>query len=428
MRPLRPHSATLKKLLLVGCFVLLMACGADGPNDGRVEGSSSSVDTSSSSSSILASSSSSRHSVQSSSSAQSSASSSIDSGYQPGEFILGMDISYWSEQLDRGASYVDTDGQTKDLLELFKNHGINYIRLRTFVDPWAQYGYASNSRCNGKSQPYNNKDDIIRMAQRIKQAGMGLLLNFHYSDTWADPSKQVIPEAWRGARSIDELAGSVAAYTTDVLEALRAVDVVPDMVQVGNETTPGMLRDIPTADTDCYGNNSVRSTGPNGAASNNNWANLGILLKAGVQAVRHHDANVQVMLHLENTENPEGVIWWVRNALNQGVEFDVLGLSAYEAFQGPASEWRPTLQRLAREFPSLAFAIVEYNTQTRLLNDIMRELPDGRGLGTFFWEPTESGFWGDAIFSRRGTVYTARPQDFATYDQIVEDFGLRKLP
>lgn len=365
-------------------------------------------------------------------SSETASSSAAVMGYQKGEYILGMDISYWSEQLDQGATYIDTDGQSKDLLQLLKNHGINFIRLRTFVDPTSPFGYTStaggsNAGCAGKSQAYNGKEDIIRTAKRVKAAGMGFLLDFHYSDTWADPGKQVIPDAWRNSRTIEELAQQVRLYTRDTLEALRAEDVLPDMVQIGNESTPGLLVHTTTNNTDCWGNNSTPSNGPNGAANDNNWNNLGQLLKAGIQAVNAVSPDIKTLLHIENFHHPDGVEWWVDSALAQGVNFDVLGLSAYEEFQGPASAWRTTMQRLSSRYPELSFSFVEYNPRGRLLNDILQEIPEERGLGTFFWEPTESGFWGNALFTQQGNAYRANPEDFAVYDQMVRDYGLRKI-
>ena len=339
-----------------------------------------------------------------------------------GSFILGADISSADEAIEDGAVYVDTDGVEKPLLELLDSHGFNYIRLRTFVDPAAEYGYASGNGCPAKREPYADKEHTVAFARQIKQANMGFLLDFHYSDTWADPGKQVIPEAWRELETIDALAEQVRSYTVDVVAALVDAGARPDMVQVGNEITPGMLIHVPTPATDCYGNGSMVRAGVNGSQSN--WDNLAALLRAGVEGVRSVDPTIQIMLHLENTESVEGVSGWVRNALQRGVEFDVLGLSAYEAFQGPSSAWRATLGQLAEAFPELSFAIAEYNPARRLLNDIMRELPDGRGLGTFFWEPTQSGSWGAAMFTREGNRFTANPADFAEYDQMTSDFGL----
>jgi arabinogalactan endo-1,4-beta-galactosidase len=339
-----------------------------------------------------------------------------------GSFIMGADISSADEAVDGGAVYVDTDGVEKSLLELLANHGFNYIRLRTFVDPAAEFGYASANGCRAKAEAYADKDHTVAFAQQIKAAGMGFLLDFHYSDTWADPGKQVIPEAWRGIQSIDGLAEQVRSYSADVVSALVEAGARPDMVQVGNEITPGMLIHVPTANTDCYGSNSTVRNGVTG--SQNNWDNLATLLRAGIDGVHGVDPTIQIMLHIENTESVNGVSGWVRNAQQRGVVFDVLGLSAYEAFQGPASAWPATLGQLATTFPDLSFAIAEYNPQRRLLNDIMRGLPDGRGVGTFFWEPTQSGEWGASMFTRQGNRTSANAADFAEYDQMKADFGL----
>lgn len=339
-----------------------------------------------------------------------------------GSYILGADISSADESIDFGSVFVDTDGSEKSLLELLRNHGFNYIRLRTFVNPLAEYGYASASSCPGKAEAYADAAHTLAFARQVKAAGMGLLLDFHYSDTWADPGKQVIPEAWRGLDSIEALAERVRSYTADVVGDLVAGGARPDMVQVGNEITPGLLIAVPSADTDCYGNGSVPSPGPSGSQAN--WDDLAALLRAGIGAVRGVDPSISVMLHIENTESASGVESWVGNALSRGVEFDVLGLSAYEAFQGPSSAWRATLLELAQTFPDLSFAIAEYNPQRRLLNDIMRELPDRRGLGTFFWEPTQSGSWGNALFSWQGNRASANAADFAEYDQMKADYGL----
>jgi arabinogalactan endo-1,4-beta-galactosidase len=336
-----------------------------------------------------------------------------------------MDISYWSEQLANNARYVDVDGVSKDLLVLLKNHGINFIRLRTFVDPKAAYGYASTGNgCTGKTQAFGGKDDIVRTAQRIKAAGMGFLLDFHYSDTWADPGKQIIPEAWRSARTIDQLAVEVQRYTTGVLESLRAVNALPNMVQVGNEITPGMLIHTPATNTDCWGNNSAVNSGLNGQANNANWVNLARLLRAGIQAVKQVDANILTVLHIENTDSPSDVEWWVDSALQQKLEFDVLGFSAYAAFQGPAANWPSNFQRFATRYPKLSFVVAEYNPEAKLLNKSMRDLPSKRGLGTFLWEPTETGSWGQALFTRSGNTYTAIPARFQEYDALRREYGL----
>jgi arabinogalactan endo-1,4-beta-galactosidase len=338
-----------------------------------------------------------------------------------GGFILGADISSADEASRGGSVFIDTDGVEKPLMQLLQNHGFNYIRLRTFVDPQAAYGYASGDGCTPKAEPFADKAHTIAFAQQIKAAGLGFLLDLHYSDTWADPAKQVIPEAWRELGSVETLAEQVRAYTVEVVSELVSAGARPDMVQVGNEITPGMLIHVPTANSDCYGNNSVQNPGVNG--SQNDWDNLAALLRAGIEGVRSVDPTIQIMLHIENTESAAGVTDWVQNARERGVELDVLGLSAYEAFQGPSNAWRATFAQLAQNLPELSFAVAEYNPQRRLLNDIMHELPDGRGLGTFFWEPTQSGSWGEAMFTWQGNRASANPADFAEYDQMRLDFA-----
>ncbi|HEU5076270.1 MAG TPA: glycosyl hydrolase 53 family protein [Polyangiaceae bacterium] len=332
---------------------------------------------------------------------------------------MGADISSVQEA---NASFVDTDGVTKSIFDLLKNHGFNYIRIKTFVDPSAPYGYASSANgCAGLSESYGDKAHVVEFGQQVKAAGMGFLLDFHYSDVWADPGNQIIPEAWRGASSIGELADYVREYTADVLSTAVAAGARPDMVQIGNEITPGMLMHVPGESTDCWGNNPAAA--PIGG-STSNWDDLATLLDAGIAGVREVDPTIRIMLHVENTDDLDGVEWWVGNALDRGVEFDVLGLSCYTEFQGEPSVWENTFTALASEYPDLQFGIAEYNPSRTEANMIMKNLPDGRGLGTFFWEPTRSGEWGSAMFSWDGLTATANPTDFAEYDAMLPALGL----
>lgn len=336
-------------------------------------------------------------------------------------FILGADVSSVQEGTN---SFRDTDGVTKTIFDVLKNHGFNYVRLKTFVDPSAPYGYASNANgCAGLAEPFGDSAHVIEFGKQAKDAGMGFFLNFHYSDVWADPGNQIIPAAWRDATTVTELASRVKAYTKDVLTRAVAAGARPDMVQVGNEITPGMLAHVPGPTTDCWGNN------PNPApaaisGSISNWNNLATLLKAGIEAVREVDPRIQVMLHVENTRDLAGVRRWVDNALMRDVEFDVLGLSCYVNYQGVPSVWENTFAGLATSYPELKFAIAEYNPERTQANRIMKALPDGRGLGTFFWEPTRDGEWGGSMFGWQGGVATANSADFAEFDALLPELGL----
>ena len=193
------------------------------------------------------------------------------------------------------------------------------------------------------------------------------------------------------------------------------------MVQIGNETTPGMLVHVPNSNTDCWGNN-VSTASVNGSTSN--WTNLGTLLKAGVEGVKAVDTSIKIMIHIENTASASGVTNWVRNAINQGVAIDVVGLSCYVAWQGQPSVWQNTFNTLASSFPNLSFVIAEYNPERTQANQIMYNMANGRGLGTFFWEPTQSGEWGSSLFTWSGSTARANAADFQEFDTIRQMVGL----
>lgn len=340
-----------------------------------------------------------------------------------GPFILGADVSSVQEAMDGGATYVDTDGQQKSIFNLLKAHGFNAIRLRSFVDPGATYGYSS---C-GSGGVYADTAHNVSFGRQAKEAGMRFLLDLHYSDTWADPDKQVIPEDWRGASTIEQLADYAYQYTEGVVTAMIDGGARPDWVQVGNEITHGMMIHTPTAQTDCYGNNSeVNPNGVHGLASSENWPNLGILLKAGVDAVKAVDPTIAIVLHIENKEaDPaQDLVDWVDAAVASGVSFDILGISCYSRWHGPPSVWKSNFETVLAAYPELHFVVAEYNPNRTEVNQIMLDLPNGRGLGTFFWEPTLSGEWGQSMFDQQGNTYSARSSDFAEYDAMLGSLGL----
>jgi arabinogalactan endo-1,4-beta-galactosidase len=339
------------------------------------------------------------------------------------KFILGADLSSVDEAIDHGSRFADTDGTVKPIFDIVKNHGFNFIRLRTFVNPGEKYGYAygTGGTCV-KTETYCDTNHTVQFAKQVKAAGLGLLLDLHYSDTWADPGNQIIPFAWRGAKSITELASYVRNYTIEVVSALTAAGARPDIVQIGNETTPGMLMHVPSSTTDCWGNNV--DPAPIGG-STSNWANLGTLLKTGIDGVKSVDKTIKTMVHLENTKSTSGVVSWVDNAKKQGVSMDIVGLSCYVAFQGAPSVWQNTFSTLASTFSDLSFVIAEYNPERTKAAEVMQSLPNGRGLGTFIWEPTQSGEWGDAVFTWSGNTARAITSDFAEFETIAKNAGIK---
>ena len=317
--------------------------------------------------------------------------------------MLGADITWVQADEASGATY--SDGTPRDILQILKAHGFNSIRLRTFVDPKAADGYDVQ---NGSA----DLTHTIAFGQRIKAAGLGFLLDFHYSDNWADPGKQCVPAAWRGVRDITQMANALHDYTASAVSALVAAGARPDMVQIGNESTPGM--DIHVCDA------AGHPTGVNpvgGAIAN--WTNLGALLSAGSNAVKEIDPTILVMLHLDRGNVFETSRDFIVDAQRQGVVFDVFGESCYTAYQGPPADWASNFSRLAAAFPDLKFVIAEYGPEQRAANDLLFALPNGQGLGSFVWEPTHAGPWnaGHTLFDVVKGVNTAT-SDLALYDQM----------
>ncbi|MBK8951128.1 MAG: glycosyl hydrolase 53 family protein [Chitinophagaceae bacterium] len=146
--------------------------------------------------------------------------------------MLGADISFLPELETRGMKFSD-NGVEKDAIQILKDHGLNYVRLRIFNDPARDSGYSP-----GKG--FCDLSNTLKMAKRVKAAGMKLLLDFHYSDYWADPGKQYKPAAWKNL-SFDDLKKAVYNFTKDVMLQLKAQGTTPDMVQVGNEINHGII-------------------------------------------------------------------------------------------------------------------------------------------------------------------------------------------
>ena len=340
-------------------------------------------------------------------------------------YLIGADITFVEADEAAGATY--SDGTQKDILALFKDHGFNAIRLRTFVDPRAADGYDQQ---NGTADLAHT----IAFARRVKTAGLGFLLNFHYSDNWADPGKQCIPVAWQGM-TLGQMVSALHDYTKDAVAELVAAGARPDMVQLGNEITPGMLLHI------CDSSGTPQSTSAvNGSSSN--WSNLGQFLRAGVAAVAEVDASIQIVLHLDRggdkpTDTPgnalQSSIDWVSSAEAQSVRCDILGESAYQLYQGdPNSEtntkstWSSTFSGLASRFPGLKLLAVEYGPMQREINDVVFGLAAEQGLGSFNWEPTHQGKWntGHALFSASGNQYAATA-DLSLYDAMTTAYAGR---
>lgn len=307
-------------------------------------------------------------------------------------YIIGADISWVQAAEDRGIKYSD-NGVQKDILEIMKDHGFNFIRLRTFVDP---------TKATPRDRPYSMQGycdlpHTIQMSKRVKDAGMGLSIDFHYSDSWADPGKQYTPSAWLDL-SFEDLVKKTHDYTKDAIEQLKAAGAKPDMVQIGNEITPGMMTDR--------------------GGSTRNWEQLGALLKAGIAGAREVDPNIIIVLHIERSGNIEATHRWVDAALEHNIDFDVLAQSCYSRWHGPPSGWKANFEDAVTRYPKLRFLIAELAVEVKETNDIMLGLPDKKGMGTIIWEPTANNS-GQRLFDNQGRVIPAR---MGLYDEVVKEY------
>jgi arabinogalactan endo-1,4-beta-galactosidase len=297
--------------------------------------------------------------------------------------IKGADVSSLAKSEAGGGVYRTGSGATGDALGILRSAGMNYARLKVWVNP---------------ADGYNNKAHVLATAERVKAQGMKLLVDFHYSDIWADPGAQSKPAAWAG-HSYGRLKTDVYDHTYDVLNALEAQGTGADMVQVGNEINGGMLWN---------------------EGSTDNWKQLAGLINSGYDAVKRVDAATPVALHLAEGGDLAGTRWWFDNAVAHGVRFDAVGLSYYGYWHGPLADFQTTLDDAAARYGKPVFVaetaypfrldsedahenIIDVSGelvpgypatpagQTAWMNtvaDIVEAVPDGRGLGVFYWEAT----------------------------------------
>ncbi|WP_179010056.1 glycoside hydrolase family 53 protein [Winogradskyella forsetii] len=217
----------------------------------------------------------------------------------PFSFYYGADLSYANEMEDCGALYKDLDGTTKDVYQIFKDEGANLVRVRLWHNPdWTNY---------------SNFNDVKETIQRAKSKGLKVLLDFHYSDTWADPSKQEIPAAWLSEiNNVSTLGELLYNYTYQTLDELSNDNLLPDIVQVGNEINGMILQ-------------QGELVWPI------DWQRNSTLINKGIEAVRAignaKNEEIEVMLHIAQ---PENGLWWFEQATANGVtDFDWIGLSYY---------------------------------------------------------------------------------------------------
>jgi len=316
--------------------------------------------------------------------------------------VLGADVSSLKKSEDFGGRYFDERSQWRkhdrlhrrpSALDILANHGFNFVRLRVWVNP---------------ADGYHDKEELFLMARRAQLAGQQVLVDLHYSDTWADPGKQFKPAAWANY-SFEQLRQAVYDHTYEVCRGLRARGLTPAMIQLGNELNSGMLW-------------------PDGHTWNPpNWDNLAQLLNAGAAAVRACSHRTRIVLHLANGGDNGLYRWWFDNITSRGVDFDIIGASYYGFWHGSLGDLQFNLNDVTARYSKDVF-VAETAYPFTLADDdgwgniigtpdqlvagypatpegqaanqrdvlaIVRAVPNGRGLGAFYWDATWTGVIGN---------------------------------
>ena len=243
---------------------------------------------------------------------------------------VGGDISMLPKYEEAGVVYKDKSGNTvSDVLGFFNEEGLNAMRVRLFVDP-------SNDNDKAVCQ---DLEYVKALGKRIKDAGMKLILDFHYSDTWADPGKQWTPNAWKDMTD-EQLKDTIYGYTKYCLEQMVAAGATPDFIQTGNEISYGMLWGTKAA---VGGNNTNRCYTNSPQA---NWTRFIALLKKAGQACREVCADAKIIIHSERTRKPSVLTDFFDRMTNASLDYDIIGLSYYPAYHGSLEDLETALTTL----------------------------------------------------------------------------------
>ena len=303
-------------------------------------------------------------------------SSSLIIGCSVKRFAKGADIGWLPQMEASGYRFYGDDSTQQDCFKILKDHGINTIRLRTWVNP-------SDNKFSG----HNSKEETVAMAVRAKKWGMRVMIDFHYSDSWADPGKQKKPAAWEG-HTFPVLLNDVYTYTFDVMAAITKAGVVPEWVQVGNETPGGMIY-------------------PEGSTAN--WPQLAQLINQGYNAIKAVSPKSKVILHLDRGNDSARFVSWFDNAKKYGAKYDVIGLSYYPWWLDGKPDYTLSIDDLSANMNNLAkrygkeVMVVEVggednkpdNTYDMLVavQKKVKAVPGRKGLGVIYWEPEGARSW-----------------------------------
>ncbi|HGF5000626.1 TPA: arabinogalactan endo-beta-1,4-galactanase [Vibrio parahaemolyticus] len=281
-------------------------------------------------------------------------------------FIKGADISWITQMEDSGYEFYNDWGYRQDVLSILRDHGMNAVRLRVWVYPSDGY--------------YSSLNDVIVKAQWAKDANMDVMIDFHYSDTWADPGNQWKPAAWQQL-SFEDLMGQVWSYTRDSLNTLKAAGITPKWIQVGNETNNGMLW--------------------NEGMASSNMRNYAWLFNSGRNAAKEVFPDAKVIVHLANCHDNANFRWILDGLQSNSAWWDVIGASSYpknatgltwqEANNQCLSNLNDMVERYGTEVMITEIGVPWDEPQAKtIVADMIqkvRNVNQDKGIGIFYWEP-----------------------------------------
>ena len=292
-------------------------------------------------------------------------------------FAKGADVSWLTELESNGTLFYDANGKPQECMALLRDLGMNSIRLRVWVNP-------DGGWCG--------KDDVVAKAWRAHKLGMRLMIDFHYSDTWADPGKQYVPAAWKDY-TFEQMKQAVADHTRDVLTALKERNIDVEWVQVGNETSDGMLWN------DADGADALAVTG----RASKNMANFAAYVNAGYNAVKAVYPDAKVIVHLDKGNKLSQYTWMFDGLKQHGAKWDVIGMSLYpdwitdKTWQQVSDDCLANMQTLSTKYGCnviLSEIGMVWNSENAA--PFLKKMVDGcKALsiceGVFYWEPETYG-------------------------------------
>lgn len=293
---------------------------------------------------------------------------------QQSTFAKGADVSWLPQMEASGVQFKDEKGNPKDCLQILKELGMNSIRLRVFVNP-----------NDDKASGHCSKEETVQMAVRAQKLGFRVMIDFHYSDSWADPAKQNKPKAWEN-HSFPELLNDVYTHTFDVLSALKKAGVTPEWVQIGNEIPGGLLW-------------------PDGCT--HNWKQLGQLLNKGYDATKAVDPKIKVIVHVDEGNNIDKFNAFFDHVTQENVRYDVIGLSYYpfwikKDYTETIADLETNLINLSKKYNKEVMVVEVGGEVSKVENtyklleatiNAVRKVPNNKGLGVMYWEPQGIESW-----------------------------------